>query len=286
MGKGRLYRTEGIVLRRRDQGEADRVLTLCTPTGKLDVIAKGVHKSRSRKAGHIELFSRSSFVIAQVQNSWDIISQAETLEPHALLRGDLIRGAYARYAIELVDRFFTEGEGGRAAFDLLDKTLTWLCRDDDLDLIARSFEQTLLELAGFRPELFYCVGGHNSRVSLRPNRTQQDRRPYGLDLERGGVLCPDCYTRAVDPRTTAALSNDTLHFLQDCQSTPYENLRGKLVPSSLHQTAEQVIRRYITYHLDDTINSLAFLHRLRYETATGVNPVSHDIRRGSQPQSS
>jgi recombinational DNA repair protein (RecF pathway) len=74
---------------------------------------------RSRKAGHVELFCRSSFVISRVKNSWDIVSQAETVEPHAVLREDLLRGTHARYAVELLDRFFAEGEGGPALFDLL-----------------------------------------------------------------------------------------------------------------------------------------------------------------------
>ena len=69
MSTERLYRTDGIVMRRRNQGEADRVLTLCTPLGKIEVIAKGARKLRSRKAGHVELFSRSHFVISRVPNS-------------------------------------------------------------------------------------------------------------------------------------------------------------------------------------------------------------------------
>ncbi|HIE39154.1 MAG TPA: DNA repair protein RecO, partial [Anaerolineae bacterium] len=105
MRSERLYRTEAIVVRRRDQGEADRVLTLCTPLGKLAVIAKGVRKVRSRKAGHLELFAHTRLVIARSRSSWDVVSQAETVEPHAILRGDLIRGTYARYVAELYDRF-------------------------------------------------------------------------------------------------------------------------------------------------------------------------------------
>ena len=166
MSSERLYRTEGIVIRRRDQGEADRVLTLCTPQGKIEVIAKGVRKVRSRKAGHVELFSRSSFVVSRVPNSWDIVSQAETVEPHAVLREDLTRGAYARYVVELLDRFFAQDEGGPALFDLLDHALTWLCQERDLDLVARFYEQCLLGLAGFRPGLFRCVGVTDTHVSL------------------------------------------------------------------------------------------------------------------------
>ncbi len=38
----RVYRTEGIVLRRTDFGEADRLLTVLTPDGgKLRLVAKG-----------------------------------------------------------------------------------------------------------------------------------------------------------------------------------------------------------------------------------------------------
>ena len=41
----RRYTTDAIVLSRFDLGEADRVLTLITPTGgKLKAIAKGVRK--------------------------------------------------------------------------------------------------------------------------------------------------------------------------------------------------------------------------------------------------
>jgi len=45
------YSDEGIVLRRIDYGEADRILTVLTlEHGKIGVIARGVRKSQSRLA--------------------------------------------------------------------------------------------------------------------------------------------------------------------------------------------------------------------------------------------
>jgi DNA repair protein RecO (recombination protein O) len=258
-----LYRTEGIVIRRREQGEADRVLALYTPSGKIEVIAKGARKLRSRKAAHVELFSRSSFVISRVRNSWDIISQAETVEPHALLRDDLLRGTYARYAVELLDRFFTEGEGGRALFDLLAHTLNWLCRDSDLDLIARFYEQHLLGLAGFRPELFRCVGEHNRHASLRPRDSSGGEGSYGFDPERGGALCTDCHERHQARPEVVTLSPDGLWFLQECQRRPYARLYRQRISPALHEEAERVMRHYITYHLERGVRSGTFLHQLK-----------------------
>jgi DNA repair protein RecO (recombination protein O) len=275
VGTERLYRTEGIVVRRRNQGEADRVLTLCTALGKLDVIVKGARKVRSRKAGHVELFSRSSFVIARSRSSWDIVSQAEMMEPHARLREDLVRGTHARYLAELFDRFFTEGEGGQATFDLLDHALTWLCKDDDLDLVARFYEQHLLGLAGFRPELFRCVGEHDENTALTPRSPDAaadhtSRPPYGFDPEHGGVLCPDCYEEKKRRPEVVALSPNGLALLQDCQRGPYTTrLRALQIPPALHAEVERVMQHYITYHLERSISSGTFLRKLKREGATG-----------------
>jgi len=261
----RLYRTEGIVMRRRNQGEADRVLTLCTPRGKIEVIVKGARKTRSRKAGHVELFTRSNFVISRVKNSWDIVSQAEMVEAHELLRSDLLRGTYGRYAVELLDRFFTQGEGSLALFDLLDHTLTWLCEDNDADLIARFYEQHLLGLAGFRPELFRCVGEHDAHISLRPREPAEDERPYGFDPERGGALCRDCYAARGAHQGIMALSPDGLWFLQEFQRESYARLRAQRIKPALHAEVERVMQHYVTYHLERGVRSGAFLQQLKRE---------------------
>ncbi|HHN93917.1 MAG TPA: DNA repair protein RecO [Anaerolineae bacterium] len=268
----RLYRTAGIVIRRRNQGEADRVLTLCTPQGKIEVIVKGARKIRSRKAGHVELFSRSDFIISRVEHSWDIVSQAETVEPHARLRGDLVRGAHARYAVELLDRFFAPGEGDGALFDLLDHTLTWLCEEPDPALSIRFYEQHLLGLAGFRPELFRCVGEHETPHPLRPPTEHGDRPPYGLDPERGGALCRRCYATRPRSRWIEPLSAAGLSLLQDCQREPYSTLRTRAIPPALHAEAARVMERYIVYHLERQVGAARFLRNLRI-TAPPAQPT-------------
>ena len=79
LGRERVYRTEGIVLRRQDLGEADRLTTVYTlHHGKLRLVAKGVRRLRSRKAGHLEPFTRVALLIARGREL-DIITQAETI---------------------------------------------------------------------------------------------------------------------------------------------------------------------------------------------------------------
>src|SRR5210317_1455264 len=108
MARERTYRTEAIVLRRTDFGEADRLLTLYSREhGKIKGIAKGARKPQSRKTGHVELFMRSRFFLAKGRDL-DIITQAEAIDSYVALRSDLVRTTYASYAVELLDRFTVE----------------------------------------------------------------------------------------------------------------------------------------------------------------------------------
>jgi DNA repair protein RecO (recombination protein O) len=85
----RVYRTEGIVLRRQNLGEADRLTTVYTLNyGKLRLVAKGVRRLRSRKAGHLEPFTRVALLIARGREL-DIITQAEAIQDFLVFRDDL-----------------------------------------------------------------------------------------------------------------------------------------------------------------------------------------------------
>src|SRR5437867_11439325 len=98
MGTARLYKTEALVLRQRRLGEADRILTLFTPTyGKMDVKARGVRKTTSRMSGHLQPLTRCMLQMAQGHLS-DVVTGSETLESFQPLRADLYRLSRALYA--------------------------------------------------------------------------------------------------------------------------------------------------------------------------------------------
>src|SRR4029078_5856099 len=80
----RRYTTDAIVLSRFDLGEADRVLTLITPTGgKLKAIAKGVRRTTSRLGGSLEPFAELTVALARGR-TFDFVTQVSV--GHAWLR--------------------------------------------------------------------------------------------------------------------------------------------------------------------------------------------------------
>src|SRR6266436_5729191 len=111
----RVYTTEAIVLRRTDFGEADRILTLFTPTyGKVRAVAKGVRRTTSRLAGHLEPFTRTQLLLATGRDL-DIVTQAEARERLDALRGDLWHATGAWYAAELAGAALLRAAAARRA---------------------------------------------------------------------------------------------------------------------------------------------------------------------------
>lgn len=247
----RSFRTPALILKRRDFGEADRILTILTPErGKLDVIAKGARKPTSQRAGHVELYTRADMLIHSGRDL-GIVAQAEMVEPFLALREDLTRGAYASYAVELLDRFTGEADAGYVElFTLLDDTLGRLCSDSDPRLAVRYYEVRLLDLVGFRPELQQCV------ISREPIQAEDQFFSYLL----GGVVRPGWAHEGVG---LTRISLPTLKLLRHMQRSAYSQVRSLQIAPGLHDDAERVLLGYITAILERKLQSVDFIRRVR-----------------------
>ncbi len=255
MAAPRLYKTEAIVLRHRKLGEADRILTLHTPAyGKLDAKAKGVRKTTSRMAGHLQPLNRCMVQLAQGR-SMEVVAGCETLESFQPLRGDLDRLSRALYAAELADRFLPERMESVTTYRLLLDTLRRLQSDADQDTVLRYYEMRLLELSGFRPELDRCLGCD------RPLQPQ----PNFFAPAAGGTHCSSCGAGAAGAR---ALSVNGLKVLRLLQRASYKEVERLNAPPALSQEVERHLRSYIVCMLERDVNAAAFVERLRREKQT------------------
>ena len=259
MSRARLYATDAIILRRVDFGEADRILTIMTPqAGKLRVIAKGARKMTSRKAGHVELFTRVRLLLARGRN-FDIVSQAETMETYRAIREDLLRSTYGHYLCELVDAFAQEGSEDTALYELLAEGLGWLAEADDPALAGRYFEMRLLALTGYRPQLFKCARTDEVVNIEMPNITSVAFSPT-----EGGVLSPPAARFA---RDAFSVPVGALRLLRVLQLKRFEDLRGLEINPAAHAQVEYTMRRYLQYVLERTLRSTHFLRLLESENA-------------------
>ncbi len=249
MAKPRVYKTEGIVLKRTPLGEADSIVTIYTPYyGKIRAVAKGVRRPRSKLGGHLEPLTRCLFVLAQGHNL-DIITQAQSKETYLALRSNLWRTSCALYLAELVDQFTGEQIENQRVYEELDRVLCWMCEGRS-ELALRYFELRLLRHLGYQPELHECL---ECRTKLQPGE-------HVFSAAEGGVICGECGQSRPSVRRISVDALKVMRFLADGDDVSVRRLR---VGPGLADEVETVLRHYINYLLERQVRSTAFLDRLR-----------------------
>ena len=148
------YKTEGVVLKRSNFGEADRIITLYTKHyGKITGLAKGIRKLTSRKRGALEIFNQVIFFVAKGKGM-EIITEAEVLNPFSSWRKDLKKVGVAYEFCEMVDKLTAEGIAQPEVYELLVTALNRLgtISREELPAVIERFAGLLLKQLGFWPK--------------------------------------------------------------------------------------------------------------------------------------
>ncbi len=128
----RNFRTEGIIIKRRNFNEADRILTVMTREyGKIQIKAAGVRKITSRRAAHIELLNHTVLHLYK-GNTFSILTEAKMLEDYSPIKENFEKVGFAYHLCELVDGLCPENQENSNVYSLLLRTLTMLSQQKDV----------------------------------------------------------------------------------------------------------------------------------------------------------
>ncbi len=158
----RTFKTEAIIIKRRNFGEADRIITVFTKEhGKFSIKASGVRKITSRRSAHVEPLNHSLLSLYK-GNGFPILTEARILDDFSALKTDLNKIGLAYHLCELIDGLCPENQEQRGVFELLKNTLDKLTgkyplggRDLSTSLemtipvVVHEFEVELLSMLGY-----------------------------------------------------------------------------------------------------------------------------------------
>ncbi len=219
-------------------GEADRILHLYTEErGRVNAIAKGVRRVRTRFGGRLEPLFRVHLVLHEGRGELCTITSAETVYAPAsvLERRDALERA--TQACDAVLRLFDSAEPNRAAYNLLCHELRLL--DADPAVATRSqalaFRLKLLLAAGFVPELAACAAcGEREHLGA-------------FSAAAGGVVCSGCEAGSfpLDPGTHEFLVAALARPLAESPAAPDRMLAqaDRAIAETLEHHAHVRLRR-------------------------------------------
>lgn len=246
------FATEGLVLRRWQAGEADKLVSVLTPDrGKLHLRVRGTQKSKTRMGMLSEPLNQIRFRVVEGK-SRRLMVQPQLLRSFVKVRADLGRLSGALALCELTDRWLAVEQPEPDAYRTLLGALSALERGDSLAQVLGWTVWHLLALLGYCPDLGHCAVCGNSLA---------DSETTWLNLSGEGQLC--CARCGAPGKEWVALSAS--QYAQLCQwvqsDMPPPNQAGARGEEEVERLARWGIR-YAESVLDDSIGWLDFWARL------------------------
>ncbi len=198
------FKTEGIVIRRVNFDEADQILTVLTRDyGKINCIAKGCRRIKSRFCGRVELAYQVELSCFQGRNL-DHLDEVDILDARQLFDLDLKTKSILFYITEITNKLIQDGQHIEGAYTLLLYTLDHLNHDQHKnEVILYAYLIKLLTMLGFMAPWDKCS---RSNVKLDLNE------PLYLSVRDASVVRSG-YATGADTRLTSPLIK-WINFMQ------------------------------------------------------------------------
>lgn len=147
----KIYSSEGLVLKRINYSDSDRIVTIFSRDyGKIVAVAKGIRKLSSKKRGGLEVFSKIKFGCSKGKGL-DLLTEVELLDPFVSIRTSLPKSSVAYFYVETIDKL-TREEENRIYYDYCLSSLENLQNQDNLKSMRRKFTTDSLVSLGFWPK--------------------------------------------------------------------------------------------------------------------------------------
>lgn len=249
-----VIKTKGIIIKRINFGEADKILTILTSDrGKIRVVAKGMRRQNAKLGGFLELFRYNEYLLAEGRNL-DIVTGAVTIESFRQIGLNLRKIGLAYYVAEVIDKLIEETQEANDVFELTHTVFKEINSNKlPLDFIKGYFEFNILSVLGFRPELYRCI------VCNKPIDTTQK---FGFSVTLGGLLDSDHWFS--DPCAVVVTSKE-LEILQQAIDYPLKNIVQQYNQADLADVSvkfTKISANFFDYMLEKNLRSKAFLEEV------------------------
>ncbi len=179
-------KTTGIIIRKCDFGEADRIVTALTDEyGKIDLLAKGARRLKSKFCGRLELFSEIEFTGFCGRGLY-YLNEAELVRAYPDEK-EVGRHRVLFCLAEITNRLVPSEQEAEGLYSLLREALNHLPATHRVETVLHAYLIKLLTLAGFLSPWNKC-GICNAPLNLED--------PIRLHPADGHLLCPDCQSPA------------------------------------------------------------------------------------------
>lgn len=127
----KFFDSNGIVINKKDFGEADRYITIFTETfGKVNVIVKGIRKSKRREQSSTDILALSKFTFYKKGENF-ILSNLITIDSFSEIKENIDVLGIGLYITSVLNSILVDNNRKKELFSLTLKTLNFLKKSND-----------------------------------------------------------------------------------------------------------------------------------------------------------
>jgi len=116
----RSHNLEGIIIKRINVGEADKIITVFTrELGKISLKATGIRKLQSKRAGVLELFNHVKITAVHGRGNLDVLTEVDIQNTFSSWKHHLGRVNIAYQLAEVIDKLTPDGQPHPQVFEIL-----------------------------------------------------------------------------------------------------------------------------------------------------------------------
>ncbi|MFH1233049.1 MAG: DNA repair protein RecO [Patescibacteria group bacterium] len=247
------YRVKTAILYRRSFGENNTIVTVYTAEkGKMELIARGAKKIKSKLSAHLEPISLAEVMVVRGRH-YDYIGSAISENCYFNLKNNLAKIKAAGEIIRVLNLIVKAGDSDKGIFALLISYWDFLNSADnenppaplcqggekefDYDLFVQLFIFKLLIKLGHQPELYHCVICRNK---ILPTNNK-------FDLAKGGVVCAKCLPQA-EKKYQLTISENSIKMLRLADKSGFKQLAKISVNNSIKKEIINIISSFLNYY--------------------------------------
>ena len=246
------YRTKGIFLKKENRGEADQLFTIFTEDfGKLEILARGIRKIKSKLRSGAELFyfSEIEFIQGKIYKT---LTDAILIDKFKNIRGNFEKLALAYKIGKAIDIFLPKEEKDEKIWKLLlgtfqqlnlsspSHSLTHPLNNSSIfSLVYYYFLWNIFSILGFKPEIYFCpICGKK----LLPET-------FWFSPKEGGVVCWRCFRQfdKEEKQSSKAIEVDTVKVLRIFLSEDFGILSKLKIEEKIKENLIEVSEAYFNF---------------------------------------
>jgi DNA repair protein RecO (recombination protein O) len=183
------YRTEGFLFKKEPRGEYDELFNFYTKDfGRIEVLAKGIKKMKSKLRGSVDLFYLSEIEFIQGK-TYKTLTDALLIEKFKNIKKSLFKLKLVFAISELLDELLIAQEKDERIWKLLIQTLYNLNNPEIKLSLIRIFYYyffwNLISILGYKPELYFCSF---CKKRIKPGKIY-------FSPKEGGLVCQNCFEK-------------------------------------------------------------------------------------------